>query len=260
MKKRFFGGILVGLLTIAGTATAGTVIPFGSYTGTVAGGGTISLDVSVDGTNFDLHAENWGPVMCPIASFPVNDIPIANDGSFNYTSSTPHELASGSFTSPGRVEGTIELGGDDGSCFAGSTFEASTPVGWSDAIISAAGKTKGEDIYNIDGGPKQTLKRQVKKGKAGRFKILVENDGTIDALANVEGCKAKAATYRSGGEDVTDEVKSNNGYDFLINADEEGVAIQLKYSAKQGKTGATKRCLVNANGDSVVAVTKIIKG
>ena len=263
MKKLLLGGIVAGLLALPATAAAGTVIPFGTYNGTFSTGlgGTIQIDVNIEGTNFDLDASNWGQTGCEYGTLGLEDVPIDENGGFSQTLSDPFRATFGSFGSPGTVSGSLQITGN-GFCNSGSqSWSATTPVAWGDARISAAGKTKGQDIYDRDGGPKQTLKRTVKKGRKARFKIVIENDGTIDGLFNIKGCEQKAATYKSGGEDITDEIKSggaNGGMEQEIDSGEE-FALQLSYSAKQGKTGSTKRCLVRANNDAVVAVTKIAK-
>jgi hypothetical protein len=258
VKKLLIGGIVAGAALLGPTFASAQVIPGATYQGTftTGTGGTVSLEVDGTGTTVDVVTEDFGQTGCDEASVTREDIPLSAD-SFNLLDPGPPALVSltGFFASPGTVSGTARL---SFACDSGTqSWSATTPVGWSDVAISAGGKTKGEDVYTQDGGPKPTLKRSAKKGKSARFKIGVGNDGTIDSVFNVKGCKAKAATYKSGGDNITAQVKSNDGYQPEIDAGED-IAVQLKYSAK-GRPGSSKKCAVEANGDSVVAVTKIKK-
>lgn len=99
--------VAIALLVLPAWPASANHAPGGTYSGTVAGGGTITFVVSGDGSQIDsMTVENVEGSTCTFVSASTSGIPIV-DHAFNRDTGTVR--ATGTFPSPGNAQGTVRL-------------------------------------------------------------------------------------------------------------------------------------------------------
>jgi len=274
MKKLMIACALACALAVP-TAAGAVVIPGATYSGTfnTGTGGTIELVVSADGSSVEFNAGLFGQEGCAGNSL-ANERAITDDAFSLFVPGPPTLIdVQGSFDGLGTASGSARI---SGVCESGTqNWTAETPVVWPDGVIEhAAAGFAGEDIYNAT-GTDQTRKWSVHQGKAARFAVHVQNDGTEADGIDVAGCgpsRGFRVKYTQTGDNVTKQVRSGS-YQTAALATAESETIKLAIRAtKKAKPGKTKSCKVAmshsgvfrgsaaARTDAVKAVVKVKRG
>ena len=273
MKKLMIACALACALAVP-TVAGAVVIPGATYSGTfnTGTGGTIELVVSADGSSVEFNAGLFGQEGCAGNSL-ANERTITDDSFSLFVTGPPLVDVQGFFGTPGTVSGSARI---SGVCESGTqSWTAETPVVWPDGVIEhAAAGFAGEDIYNAT-GTDQTRKWSVHPGKAARFAVHVENEGTEADGIDVAGCgpsRGFRVKYTQTGDNVTKQVRSGS-YQTAALATAESETIKLAIRAtKKAKPGKTKSCKVAmshsgvfrgsaaARTDAVKAVVKVKRG
>jgi hypothetical protein len=254
MRKLITVGMSVAAVALSAPALASADhVPGATYSGTftTGTGGTVEFTVSADGTTVDFTATGFGQAGCTGATVGQDDIPIT-DHSFFFSGTSPTRSISGSFPSPGVATGSARL---SFACESGfQSWSAETPVVWPDAFLEhAVLGFAGENVYNRTGAG-QAITQRVRQGKAGRFKLHVQNDGTEPDDIDVEGCgssKGFGVKFTRGGENVTAQVRAGT-YETvpLDTGEEETLNLTIKV-ARRARPGKTKTCKVVASHSGV---------
>jgi hypothetical protein len=252
MKKLLIGGIVTGLALAAPPVAGAQVVRGATYTGsftTGTPGGTVSVVVSADGTEADFASANWGNNGdCASNSIGRDDMPITNDSFSFFDGGSPVVQIDGFFGQPGVVSGSAQI---VGVCNSGlQSWTAETPVVWPDAVLEHAIRGfAGENVYNATGA-NQVISHKVRRGRAGAFKVHLENEGTEADAIDVAGCgssKGFRVKYVQAGENVTTQVRSGQYQTATVDTDESETLKLIIKVTRKAKPGRTKTCKVTGS-------------
>jgi hypothetical protein len=220
---------------------------------TTGSGGTVSLDVSPDGSTVDASFSGLGNgSSCTGVGFGTGPVPITNH-SFSYLSMNGQVSASGSFGSSfasGGAQVLIE------PCTTGSQAWI---VDGPDAYFDEAGASTGQGILN-DTGEAQTYKQSAKRGDSEQFALRFDNVGELLESYRLKGCESSKGfkvTYKDSGGDETNAVSSGDYLTDTIAPDTAPFELTLKIKAKKSaEKGKTKTCTITQRSDLFVDVLK----
>ena len=229
------------------------------YEGVVTSGqgGTVTLDVSGDGSTVDATFQGLGNVLgtCTGIGFgPTGPVPIDNHA-WSYSASSGQLTANGSF-GPSFAAGGAQALEPASPCTTGSQAWI---VDGPDAYFDEAGASEGHGVLN-DTGEDQTFKLKAKPGESEEYALRFDNIGENPESYRLKGCgssKGFKVTYKDSGGDETDAVTSGDYETDVIGTEAAPHELRLKIKAKESaQKGKTKTCKISQRSELFVDVLK----